>query len=158
MLSLIKATKSPRERISNLKDRSLKLTLMLRCSEVEHGKIQSSRNTTSMPRDRYQRVVTFTHFLKSELSSEKFFLRWDSTRCQRTSSWRAHSGTSMLFSSHRAIPLEICTILSSLKSQSIVKVSQMSMAERCKMCMRKEDMDQRDINMIGMSMRPRKIF
>lgn len=77
----------------------------------------SSRATISMLLGKFQVVVICTHFLKLDLSLEKFYFKWDSMRCQHPSLLKAHSGTLIHSSNLKVIQLETCTILSSLKIQ-----------------------------------------
>jgi len=50
------------------------------------------------------------------------------------------SGTLILFSNLKAIPQEICMILSSLRSLYIAKTSLQNMEKELRLLMRKEDM------------------
>lgn len=119
--------------------------------------MQSSRRQILMQPVKLLWEVIYIHFSKLELSSDKHCLKWDSMKCRPTNLLRAHSGTSTLFSSLRATQLEICTILSSLKTLSLATISQKITVQESKRHTKRVSRTHSGMVRVGHSKRPGKI-
>lgn len=157
MSKQLRATRLQREITLPPRESSWRLSLLLKCSELVHGRINNSKSTTLMPKVLLDKEVIATLSCLSESNSVRSSLRWVSLRCQPLDMSKAHSGTSMLFSNLKVILLEICTILSSLRSQSPALMCQKSTWRRSRRFTLPVDLDPKVTVMIGNSMRPRRI-